>query len=254
MFSRILTAVRRNVVAWLALFVALTGTSMAASHYIITSTHQIKPSVLKRLRGARGTTGATGAAGAQGKEGPPGKEGPAGKEGFVGKSGLKGETGPQGKEGPAGPAGKEGPAGGKEGPAGPKGEAGAEGKAGSALAFAHVTATEAEETKKEAKAEAANSKGFEGATITNPAKGIYCISGLTVEQHNVEATVDNKAVESVSTAGFFATATVGRSFFAVKEALCASTQVTVETWELKESAGKLTESRTANAPFYITVN
>ena len=120
-----------------------------------------------------------------------------------------------------------------------------------------MTATPEEETKKEAKAEAANSKGFEGATITNPVKGVYCISGLTVERHNVQATVDNKAAESESTAGFFATATLGKSFFATKEALCTSPspQITVETWELKEEkSGKLTESRTANAPFYIAVN
>jgi len=41
------------VVACLALFVASTGTSIAASHYLITSTKQIKPSVLKSLKGRR---------------------------------------------------------------------------------------------------------------------------------------------------------------------------------------------------------
>jgi len=47
MIHRIATAIRQNLVAWLALFVALGGTSLAASHYVITSTKQIKPSVLK---------------------------------------------------------------------------------------------------------------------------------------------------------------------------------------------------------------
>ncbi len=46
----LVTAVRRNVVAWLALFVALGGTGIAASQYVITSTAQIKPSALRQLR------------------------------------------------------------------------------------------------------------------------------------------------------------------------------------------------------------
>ena len=62
------------VVASLALFVSLCGTGIAASHYLITSTKQISPGVLRRLekagpRGKRGATGATGAAGAAGVAG-----------------------------------------------------------------------------------------------------------------------------------------------------------------------------------------
>jgi len=38
-----------SIVASLALFVALGGSAVAASHYIITSTSQIKPSVLSKL-------------------------------------------------------------------------------------------------------------------------------------------------------------------------------------------------------------
>jgi hypothetical protein len=60
------------VIASLALFVSLGGTSIAATHYLITSTKQIRPSVLKKLQkaGPRGAVGATGAAGATGTFGP----------------------------------------------------------------------------------------------------------------------------------------------------------------------------------------
>ena len=50
MGQRLVEAVRGNIIAWLALFVAMGGTSLAASHYVITSTKQIKPSVLKKLK------------------------------------------------------------------------------------------------------------------------------------------------------------------------------------------------------------
>jgi hypothetical protein len=84
MSHRIASAVRLNLVAWLALFVALGGTSLAASHYVITSTKQIKPSVLKQLHGKSGKAGAKGIAGPQGPAGP---------------QGVKAETGPEGKAG-----------------------------------------------------------------------------------------------------------------------------------------------------------
>ncbi len=51
------------VVACLALFVASTGTSIAARHYLITSTKQIKPSVLVKLKGAKGLKGSKGSKG-----------------------------------------------------------------------------------------------------------------------------------------------------------------------------------------------
>lgn len=43
------------VVACLAVIVALAGTAVAAEQYVITSTSQIKPSVLKELQGLRAT-------------------------------------------------------------------------------------------------------------------------------------------------------------------------------------------------------
>jgi len=72
--NRIVAAIRGNLIAWLALFVALSGTSLAASHYLINSTRQINPRVIKKLRGnrgPRGMTGPTGPTGATGARGTP---------------------------------------------------------------------------------------------------------------------------------------------------------------------------------------
>jgi Collagen triple helix repeat (20 copies) len=73
-----------NVIATLALVFAMSGGALAATHYLIISTKQIKPSVLKKLKGnrgasgLRGSTGATGATGATGPQGTKGEQGPAG--------------------------------------------------------------------------------------------------------------------------------------------------------------------------------
>jgi hypothetical protein len=94
-------------VALLALFIAMGGSAVAASHYLINSTGQISPKVLKRLRGtdgaegAKGLTGALGPAGAKGEAGPEGKQGPEGK---AGTPGAEGKPGPKGEAG-AGSAG-----------------------------------------------------------------------------------------------------------------------------------------------------
>src|ERR1019366_898531 len=53
-----------NVASTLALLLVLAGgTAYAANHYLITKTSQIKPSVLKDLRGRAGSSGAPGALG-----------------------------------------------------------------------------------------------------------------------------------------------------------------------------------------------
>jgi hypothetical protein len=78
MWSRLTHA---NVAATLALVFAMTGGAVAAQHYLINSTRQISPKVLKRLRGATGGRGAAGAAGVPGPPGAQGKEGPAGHNG-----------------------------------------------------------------------------------------------------------------------------------------------------------------------------
>jgi hypothetical protein len=72
-----------NVTATVALFFALSGGALAASHYLITSTRQIKPSVLSALKGAVGKAGPAGAPGAAGANGvgTPGAPGAAGANG-----------------------------------------------------------------------------------------------------------------------------------------------------------------------------
>ncbi len=88
-----------NVVATFALVFAMSGGALAAKHYLINSTSQINPKVIKSLKGNAGP------AGPAGKEGPGGKEGPAGKEGAAGKEGGVGKEGKEGKEGLAGAPG-----------------------------------------------------------------------------------------------------------------------------------------------------
>lgn len=82
--------VRRNAIAIVALVFAMAGTSLAASRYIITSTSQIKPSVLRKLHGTRGPQGPAGALGPTGPTGPTGPAGP------VVTTALVEVTGPEG--------------------------------------------------------------------------------------------------------------------------------------------------------------
>ncbi|HEY5287580.1 MAG TPA: hypothetical protein VIJ50_10790 [Solirubrobacteraceae bacterium] len=103
-----------TVIACLALFFALGGTAIAAQHYLITSTSQIKPSVLAKLKGNVGAPGATGPQGPSGAQGPVGPVGPAGVQGPAGSGNLSALTLVEGSENrvPAynedGPGGYEG--------------------------------------------------------------------------------------------------------------------------------------------------
>ena len=72
-----------NVAATLALVLSMTGGALAARHYLINTTSQINPKVLKTLRG---TTGAAGPEGRPGPAGPPGRTGERGPEGPEGRA------------------------------------------------------------------------------------------------------------------------------------------------------------------------
>jgi hypothetical protein len=84
-----------NIVATLALLFAMGGSAIAANHYLINSTKQINPKVLKKLKGQRGRTGF----------GIQGQPGPTGKNGLIGKTGATGVTGPGGAQGTPGAPG-----------------------------------------------------------------------------------------------------------------------------------------------------
>jgi hypothetical protein len=86
MTSRIITAVRGNLIASLALFVAMGGTSLAASHYVISSTKQINPKVIKKLKGNSGPRGLAGSQGLQGSQGPQGPVGTVNTANFFNKT------------------------------------------------------------------------------------------------------------------------------------------------------------------------
>jgi Collagen triple helix repeat (20 copies) len=250
-----------NVTATIALVLAMSGSALAATHYLITSTRQISPAVLKSLKGNSGPAGAAGAAGPLGAQGPQGTSGTNGTSGSNGTNGTNGHDGPAGPPGSTGPTGHEGAAGhegppghegatGREGATGHEGHEGKQGPAGESAAYAHVLMNESTGM---AEVDQQESSHFEGATVTEPEEeaGVFCISGLKVTPRSVEATVDTN--ESGPTPGI--TATIGPA----ADTECAKeTQVTVETFEstLGENKAKKTvvKATPIGEGFYIAIN
>jgi hypothetical protein len=92
-----LSAIRKrltytNVAVIVALVFAMSGGAYAASRYVITSTKQISPKVLRALKGNAGASGAQGPAGPAGPQGPAGANGAAGAKGETGAAGANGTS------------------------------------------------------------------------------------------------------------------------------------------------------------------
>jgi len=77
-----------TVLAVVALVFAMTSGAVAAKKYLITSTKQISPSVLKKLTGKPGPAGPAGAAGKAGANGANGTNGSNGTDGQNGQTGF----------------------------------------------------------------------------------------------------------------------------------------------------------------------
>ncbi len=144
---KVLSLLRRHVLAFVALFLLLSGSAAAVVaqtsgdrkqriYACVTERYgtlnlsdaraACKPGQHKISWAAEGPAGLPGKTGQRGAAGKRGERGPAG---VAGERGATGPQGPQGERGPAGPAGSAA-AKGDPGPAGPAGPAGATGPQG----------------------------------------------------------------------------------------------------------------------------
>jgi Collagen triple helix repeat (20 copies) len=149
--SKVLNVLRRHVIAFVALFLLLSGSAYAVADQVgsgsspkqlyacvaghfhtlnLTSAGRTCPGGQTKISwNAVGPRGVAGPRGATGKTGARGATGTAGASGAPGPVGPKGDVGAVGAAGPQGPAGSKGDTG-AQGPAGPKGDTGDAGATG----------------------------------------------------------------------------------------------------------------------------
>jgi Collagen triple helix repeat (20 copies) len=157
----------------------------------------------------------------RGPRGPRGRRGPRGFPGAAGAPGLPGAKGATGAAGPPGPPGPPG----------------APGAPGSALAYAHVPASGG----------ADHAKGITPQDVTNPAAGLYCISGLPFTPNNVVATLGN--LNNAET-GDSIDVELGNQF-----GCTGGTQISVQTFAISQDPNtKDISFPFVNNSFYININ
>ena len=141
---------RRNTIALLALFLALGGTTYAASSALIAGNSVASPQV---VNGSLQTKDLSAKA----------------RKALKGNRGLRGLAGAQGAKGVTGAQGVQG-------------VQGVQGAAGTALAYVHVA--------DDGTLDVANSKGVTAGQVARTSLGNYCFSGLSFTPHAVIASTD----------------------------------------------------------------
>jgi hypothetical protein len=236
-----------NVMATIAVFVALGGTAFAAvtitgrdvqdgslsGRDIKQGTLQsgdIKDGTLRRqdffpgvlpggltgpLGQADGLAGPAGPGGAAGPAGVQGERGPAGPAGAAGKDGIDGVDGQDGADGTPGAAGQKGA----------DGINGTNGAPGTAVAYGTLSGPTV-----------FDAKNITNANVTYPTQGVYCVKGLTVGFKSAIATptgpgyISNATYEWDKVANIY---TEPNGFPAGTSSLCpAGTQVMVTLYDI----------------------
>lgn len=189
-----------NVMATIAVFVALGGSSYAA---IMVTGKNVKDSTLtgkdvknSSLTGVDVRNGSLLASDFRAGQLPAGAKGDTGAQGPQGEAGAAGPKGDQGEAGAAGPKGDPGATGPKGNPGAP-GAAGPQGAAGSTVAYATVTSAGG--------VVARNSENITDANVQKgTAAGYYCFKGLSFTPRSVmvaaDTHIDNLQEDVIATA------------------------------------------------------